>query len=401
MLTRELAIVVYEGSRAHPDRLTVKKHSHYVDYARRMADVYARGVGRTRNEIHRDVHAIFALEEECPPRRIDAFCKLLDERCEYNRDEAGAAAKLRQQVFRAAAPLHPLVTEADPWFEHNEQATKQQIATSLGMSWEDIDNRLFADIIEFHRLNEFKAFEDPSALLSRYNVAQTQVALYDATHLTVWATADFKTVLRYAKLARLMHVIRRSSDGYRFDFSGPASLFTHTHRYGVAMAKFLPGLLSCRGWRLQASLRPPRWHGRIMLEFDEHCGLSSEVDPAAQFDSRLEEHFFERWGEEPREGWTLSRETEILHHGQTVFMPDFVLRHESGRSVMLEVVGFWTPEYLHQKQQTLAQFPDHRIVLALAEQHLQSFEVPTANTILFKTVIKVEAVLEKLRSLTF
>ncbi len=107
MLTRELAIVEYRDMQALPDKLTARKHAHYVDYAQRMCDTYARSLGLTRREIHRAIHAIFALEPDCPPRRIDAFCKLLDEASIYTTDEGGLAAKLRQRVFRAAAPLHP------------------------------------------------------------------------------------------------------------------------------------------------------------------------------------------------------------------------------------------------------------------------------------------------------
>ena len=401
MLTRELAIVEYRDMQALPDKLTARKHAQYVDYARRMCDTYSRSLGLTRREIHRAIHAIFALEPECPPRRIDAFCKLLDEASVYSTDEGGLAAKLRQRVFRAAAPLHPLVTTADPWFEHNEQAAKQQIATELGMSWEEIDARLFSDIIEFHRLQEFRTYEDPKQLLARYNVAQTQVALFDAARMTVWATTDFKSILRYAKLARLMHTIRRSPNGYRFDFDGPASLFSRTQRYGVLMAKFLPGLLSCRGWRMEAKLIPRMWKGKITLMLDSQCGLSSPVPAPSEFDSEVEQQFFERWGAEPRDGWTLTREAEILHQGQTVFMPDFVLKHESGRNVLLEVIGFWTPEYLAAKQATLKQFPDHRILLVVSEQAKGEFEASGPDIVTYKTVIKVDAVLAALNAQSF
>lgn len=401
MLTRELAIVEFRDMRALPDKLTARKHAQYVDYARRMCDTYARSLGLTRREIHRAIHAIFALEPDCPPRRIDAFCKLLDEASVYQSDDGGQAARLRHRVFRAAAPLHPLVTTADPWFEHNEQAAKAQIAAELGMSWEEIDAKLFADIIEFHRLQEFVGYEDPKQLLARYNVAQTQVALFDAANMTVWATTDFKSILRYAKLARLMHTIRRSAEGYRFDFSGPASLFSRTQRYGVLMAKFLPGLLSCRNWRMEARLLPRMWKGKVTLQLDSQCGLSSPVPAPSEFDSEVEQQFYERWGSDAREGWTLTREAEILHHGQTVFMPDFVLKHESGRSVLLEVVGFWTPEYLEAKRNTLKLFPDHRILLVVNEQTKSEFEASGPEIVTYKTVIKVDAVLAALRQLTF
>ena len=66
--------------------------------------------------------------------------------------------------------------------------------------------------------------------------------------MTVWASDDFKTILRYAKLARLMHTIVRTGEGrYRFRFDGPASVLRHTRRYGAAMARFLPALIACRG----------------------------------------------------------------------------------------------------------------------------------------------------------
>ena len=31
------------------------------------------------------------------------------------------------------------------------------------------------------------------------------------------------------------------------------------------------------------------------------------------------------------------------------FLPDFTLRHADGREALVEIVGFWTPEYLEAK----------------------------------------------------
>jgi predicted nuclease of restriction endonuclease-like RecB superfamily len=80
-----------------------------------------------------------------------------------------------------------------------------------------------------------------SAGVSTLIEAQVQVALFDALQLTVWAMQDFKTILRYAKLARLLHTIRRERGGcYVIRFDRPASVLRSTRRYGIAMAKFLP-----------------------------------------------------------------------------------------------------------------------------------------------------------------
>lgn len=400
MLTRELAIVAYENGQAIPDRLFRKQHARYLDLAAQMLDVYRMGTHRMRRSLHQDIHAIFAQELDCPPQRIDAFCKLLDDTSEYKGVPSNQAAKLRIEVFRQAAKLHPLVDVADRWFENQEQLAKSQIASELGESWASIEQRLFGDLIEFHRLEKFNDFASPAALISRYNVAQTQVALFDAQKMTVVATEDFKSILRYAKLARLMHTIHREKTGvYRFDFDGPSSLLHSTHRYGVAMARFLPGLLSCRGWRLWALLKPARWQGHITLALSPNSGLSSPVAMGEEFDSNVEAAFAEKWGAEPRDGWTLEHETEIIHSGQKVFVPDFVFRHSDGRQVLMEVIGFWTPEYLQQKLETLSAFREHSILLVVAESSKQHFEAHAQPIVFYKTVIKVNSVLSMLNAL--
>lgn len=398
MLTRELAIADYENGQIIPDRLTRKNHRQYVDYAERLLHVYRMGVGRTRQELHRAVWSIFGQEEDCPRRRIGAFCKLLDDVSTYQRDRGRKAAALRREVFHLAAACHPLVRSVDRLFDHQELEVKRQIAAQLGRSWDEIEEELFSDVIAFHRLASFEGYPDAAALLARYNVAQVQAALFDAVSLVVWATEDYKTILRYAKLARLMHTITRMVDGrYYFRFDGPASILRQTRRYGAAMARFLPALIACRGWRMHAVIRTRRRGKNVNLELSWLDGLSSHLPPPETFDSSVEETFAERWGPEKQEGWQLVREGEILHRGQKVFVPDFVFRHNDGRTVMMEIVGFWTPEYLQAKLETLRAFPDQPILLAVAERvgHRMS-ELPVA-AIPFKTSLSVKDVVERLR----
>jgi uncharacterized protein len=397
MLTRELAIAAYDNGRAIPDRLTRRSHSHYAAYAERALQVYRRGIGRTRRELHGDVAAVFATETECPIRRIEAFCKLLDDASTYARGTPGAAAKLRRSVFRAAAARHPLVRSADSMFPHEEIATKTAIAAQLGRTWHDIDQALFADVMECHRLEAFAGYPSGDALLARYNVAQVQVALFRAVEMIVWATDDLKTILRYAKLARLMHKIRRLGDGrYEIRFDGPASVLRVTRRYGVAFARFLPALIACRGWRMHAVLQTRRAGWLAALDLTADDGLHSHLPPPEEFDSQLEATFASQWGQE-RDGWTLEREGEILYQGQKTFVPDFVLRHQDGRRVLLELVGFWTPEYLHAKLQTLRAFADRRILIAVAAVNARRITELPGDVIRFKSKLRPQQVLDRLR----
>jgi predicted nuclease of restriction endonuclease-like RecB superfamily len=395
MLTRAHGIAAFEPGRIVPDRLTRQKHGRYLAYAERALKVYRSGLGRTRRELHEAVENIFCKAPDCPPRRIAAFAKLLDDRGTYLADQPAQAAFLRQQVFRLAARFHPLVRAPGRQFEHEEGAVKAEIGRRLDRPWKEIDGDLFADVPEFHRLEEFEGYADGQALLARYNVAQAQVTLFDAVSMMVWATGDFKTILRYAKLAGLMHTIRRNRDGYEFRFDGPASLLRQTRRYGAAMARFLPALIACRGWRMHALIRTRR--GRtVAFDLSPADHLTSHLPPPEEFDSHMEAEFARQWGPEKRDGWTLIREGEVLHRGQKVFVPDFVFRHDDGRRVLLEIGGFWTPEYIEAKLRTLRAFADHKILLALGAGPAKHLKEPPAGAICFKARLRIKDVLERL-----
>ena len=353
MLTREHGLVAFDfaAGTVHPDRLAENRHRHYIGYAEQMLAVYRQGVGRCRQELHSAIERIFVNDPDFHERRIGAFCKLLDDESDYQTDRRNAPS-LRSRVFAAGAKAHPLVRHSEDLFLHTERDTKAAISEELKASWQEIADSLFADVIQFHRLKAFQGYPDARALLSRYNVAQVQTALFDAVRLRIHATREYKQILRFAKLAGLMHTIKRQPDGtYVFELDGPASVLTETRRYGVLMAKFIPGLLSCSGWKMEADIRRKPWTRALRLALSSKAGLSGTCLPSEHFDSSVEEAFAEKWGREPRDGWRLERETEILHSGQHCFFPDFVFAHETGRRVPLEVIGFWTDQYLDAKKQ--------------------------------------------------
>lgn len=397
MLTRELAIARYDQGKVIPDRLIRGRHDAYIDYATKMIAIYRNGIGKMRRDLHHQVQALFADEDECPGRRVDAFCKLLDEWSFYDDDRHRQAAKLRIEIFREAAQYHPLVRQVDQWFEHEELAIKEKLATARGLTIWQLEDGLFSDLIEFQRLRRFSTPESPLRLLSRYNVAQLQAAFFDATSVVLLIEGDFKQILRYAKLAGLMHRIHRLNETrYRVELDGPASVLQQTRRYGAMMAKFLPGLLSCTGWKLRAQILPRQFLQPLLLELDDRCGLSSDVESQALFDSQIEMKFAEAWGEEPREDWTLVREGTMLFSGQTVFVPDFSFRHRSGATVLLEIIGFWTPEYLAQKRIVMETFRGAGVLYAVHQGGAECFPGFEQQLIVYKTVLKVEVILERL-----
>lgn len=401
MLTKEQSIVQYDFQRqvVMPDRLHRRTHGHYLPLADELLQLYRDHVGEVRKSLHDRVRRRMQDIGDCPSRRIGAFCKLLDDASEYQRDKSGTAARLRKRVFSLAAPQHPLVQQSDQLFDHEETAVKRKIAAELSADWSDIEANLFADVIEFHRLLKTADEIDGARLLSRYNLAQTQAALYCATSMTLWGKQDFKSILRYAKLARLMHSITQQGDRYTFQFDGPVSVIRGTKRYGVAFARFLPGLLSARDWRMQATILGPGQRP-FVLRLSDRDGLSSEVKPE-EFDSQLEESFANAWRDAETGGWSLRREATILHQGQTVFMPDFTLTHQGHGEVQLEIIGFWTPEYLREKVLRLERFRGQaRILLAIADTVQHSIPDLGIARLTFKSTLRPKHVLEQLERMT-
>ena len=67
------------------------------------------------------------------------------------------------------------------------------------------------------------------------------------------------------------------------------------------------------------------------------------------------------------QGWSVSRERSPLSAGGAVFLPDFTLRHADGREAAVELVGFWTPEYLATKVAKIRAVGDVPLVLVVAK----------------------------------
>jgi predicted nuclease of restriction endonuclease-like RecB superfamily len=132
-------------------------------------------------------------------------------------------------------------------------------------------------------------------------------------------------------------------------------------------------------------------------------GLHSHLPPEAEFDSSVESAFARKFGESPRKKWTIAREGVILHQRQTTFVPDFVFRHADGTEVAMEIVGFWTPEYLDKKRATIRTFARHKILLAVPQKSLGSARLARASErndlIPYKNQIEIGEVLKRLEGM--
>ncbi len=398
MLTNEEALFEIDGWKVVPDKLIRSKHEHYLSLAEEMMSIFRNGTGRSRDELKSEVRQLFWDEKHCNPRRVKAFCKLLEDESVFDVDERGAAAKLRIQVLGLAASKHPIVVSPESLLEARLADVRAEIAQKIGRDWDAIENEFFRDVHELQRLKSFTGYPSAEALLTRYNEAQLQAALYRAQDMRILAREDYKTIIRAAKNARLMFTANRKRDVFEFVFDGPSSVLRDTTRYGVRMAQLLPTLLACRNWELRALIRcfPRSIRQPELIVTSEHRYRSSRKTQP-DFDSDVEKHFSETWGCEARDGWILKHESEPQFIGQRAFFPDFTFEHETGVRVLFEIIGHWKPEYVSKKRDTLIQFRTKTLLLAIEEKISANFTdlgIPTVN---YKKSLKLEPIIDALR----
>ena len=181
---------------------------------------------------------------------------------------------------------------------------------------------------------------------------------------------EYKLLFKYLKLFGVMHRITGHPDaGYSITLDGPSSLFKSTTLYGIRFAAFLPALLHATKWSLEARL-----HTRVNGEpteasftLDSSTTLTSHYPPGRQFDSILESGFAAAFAKLDTP-WRLEREVELVDLGGTVMIADFRLVHPDGRAVLLEIVGYWRPEYLKQKFEKIAHSNRTDLVIAVSER---------------------------------
>ena len=353
-----------------PRRLPV--HAETLALAADVIAIFRAAQGRTRGELEAELQVLEGDQTDYRVKR--GLAHLLSS--DFSTFEVGSPlepAALRQRVFALSAPCVPSPQQS--------LATLTVVAVELGRELgRDIDPAqvrawLYADLPDAHVLTCFDE-PTPDGLLERYNLAQAQGVLYRASHVVITAhrndPGEYKLLFRYLKLFGLMAYIEGDADhGFTLTIDGPASLFRPSPRYGLALAKLLPAVLHVTRWALTATLVTRQRLSSISqgtrFTLEAGCGLVSHYPPGKPYDSILEQAFAERWAKTPT-AWRLEREVDLIPLPGSVMVPDFRLVHPDGRSILLELVGYWRPEYLRKKFAQVRRAEREDVILAVSER---------------------------------
>ncbi|WP_100899032.1 DUF790 family protein [Nostoc flagelliforme] len=370
MLPTDLLMHRQNGEEIIPKRLKIDQKT--SELAIELINYFQSAVGKTQGVLERQLTDFEGDSTDYRVKRGLAYI-LKSSFCTFEVVSPLEPQMLRERVFSLAAKS---VSSRE-----STQVTLSKVADELTQELErevlleQVRNGLYADLSENKILTVFDAPTAPD-LLNRYNLSQVQGVFYKASQLVLNAhrnvPGEYKLLFRYLKLFQLMAYIEGDADhGFTITIDGPTSLFNPSTRYGLAIAKLIPALLHVTKWSLSSILKTRdaytnTWKtGRFTL--NSECGLVSHYPPGKPYDSMLEASFADKW-DALKSGWALEREVDLIPIPGSVMIPDFRLVHADGRTFLLEIVGYWRPEYLQKKFSQVRRAGRDDLILAISER---------------------------------
>jgi uncharacterized protein len=333
-------------------------------------------------------------------RLVRGLSTLLERRCQFkpvitvDSSSSGgreiAPVHVRKLLWEESSRLGFTLSQAQHDDIVRAVASKFEITPSQikQLMWSDLEDNMILDRFESIGYEE---------LIGWYNLSLMQTLLFNCTKLefSIYGGVNWKYALRNVKRLGLMYDLQLRSRGTEREhednevdnydktrpnlvhinpktgnrnteiicsIDGAASLFKLTERYGTSIAKLLPSIIASPRWSLNAWIIRKTMSGKKIYAFKMSWSEAQDyvlADPfhsrdggdtftTEYFDSSIEEKFANRFVQIANK-WELKREPDpLVVTSGSAFIPDFVFE-KYGKKVYLEIVGFWTKEYLERK----------------------------------------------------
>lgn len=356
-----------------------------------LIEAYKNGLGKKKKTLRKFVEGLEDSGQEYHFVRGLSF--LLDRRSFFKGNTETGPLEIRRRIFCETGKSGPATTP------EQRKAVIEKVAAELRLSTELLEELIYADLNEELTLEQFEPLSS-NELLQKYNLSLTQTLLFDSTELKFTTSGNWQRIFFLAKRLGLIYDAYEE-DGFWVKIDGPASLFKLTRRYGTAMAKLLPAIVANSEWKVKAKIL---WKYTnelcdFQIESLKHQQLFESHQPSVSYDSAVEEDFAARFQALHSE-WNLKREPEPVLAGKKVIVPDFSFER-NGAKLYLEIVGFWTKEYLMRKIEKLKTIEVSMLVAvdkALACERLSSLDKQNQlNIIYYKDRIPLASVLHFLK----
>ena len=332
-----------------------------LQMAKELLNTFSSFVGKKKGELSEVLELYEGLEYD--HRFIRGLTTILERRCRFESVSKIDPIKARRSVFEEAN--RTLVID-----EKRREEVLTSVASSLNVSVSELERSLWADYEEELILKDFITIK-PEYLLKSYNLSLAQTMLFNAMNMNFAIGNNYQRIFGRLKYLGLMYSIEHDEkERYRVFVDGPLSLFKFTKRYGTSLAKLLPTIMTADSWEVDADIvrdvggvpRVLKFHIDVK-ERDKFPELSGSGEE--KFDSDVELNFFNGFNSS-KTGWTLMREPEMMIAGPYVFIPDFIFEKGEIKCYM-EIVGFWTEDYLKKKIGKLKAIEEDKMIIAVDE----------------------------------
>ncbi|WP_435007582.1 DUF790 family protein [Tundrisphaera lichenicola] len=372
MLTGTLVRVRFSKQRIIPLYLN-RDDPQWLEVAESLLLIFREAIGRTRGEIETEIDELVG--EGLATLAHRGLAKILEDRSEFEVVADVPPEMIREKVFTAAAEHRKaLRASGQARAQFRRDPVLEGVAQELNLKPEQVAAALFADLRDENRLLTFDQGLDAQRLIDRYNVALAQSVLLRSVMVEAEVRhekpARYRQLFRHLKFHRLLYRVEGTMrDGYVFHVDGPLSLFSATNKYGLQMAMFLPALLLCGDFRLDAELRwGPRRETRT-FHLESKDGLVSHYADTGTYVPAELGAFLDRF-RQVAPGWEVTEATEVVELGREgVWVPDYKFVHKATKvDVLVEVLGFWKRSSLDRLLRLLPQHGPPRYLLAISEK---------------------------------
>jgi uncharacterized protein len=364
-------------------------------------------LGRERGQL---LEACRQIPVSARDRKLAAgLLKLVLDRCQFEEAGTGDPAQIRAELFTRAAAARRQRRDDGALAGFDRHAVLAETAQALSLTPEQLEQALYADLPEAHRLTEQALPGSAEQLLAVYQGSGIQAVLLRAVRVRARvngaSSAAYRHLFRKLKFLRLLHTIEalpksKQGGGYLITIDGPFSLFDSVTKYGLQLAMAYPTLAACGRFHLEADIRwgKDRRPLRFVVRGEAEATAAGRLPPLPDEVEELRAALAKQAGP-----WTVRPAADLIDlPGAGVLVPDLELGHSSGRRVLLEVLGFWSRDAVWKRIELAPALP-HPMIFAVSK-HLRVSEAALPEDLpaalyVYAHTMSARAVIEKASAL--
>lgn len=375
MLAKSLLTVKFKSGSVKPQYLYDR------DQAQQIILIFKENKGKRLKELKREIAKLESGRTDY--KVVRALAELIRRTCEFTPSTDLDIFKIRKALFEKGFVVA----------EEKRDLIIGTTAKIFGVSKEEIENAMFADLPKEQELKQVNV-PSPEELVRKYNLSLTQTLLFNATEMVFTVGENYQPIFRTINYLGLMY----ETDGTEIRVNGPVSLLKNTKKYGISFAKLIPYIIKSNNWSIEAKIEMVRGNEPRIFTFklnsSDNVPLPIYKEEEIEFDSEVEERFYKDLVLYAPD-WEIKREPTFIKAGNYVIIPDFGF-YKNGITIFLEVVGFWTPEYIQKKIKKFNQ-TDTKIIAAVNQNLKCSRADFPGDVVFYKKHIPIKLVLDILK----